>query len=349
MTTFLTYRASNPSSVASSTTVKGTPLTVAEVDANFKTLDNELALKETIANVALKEATANKDTPSGYVGLTAYKVNMKNVGGTVTSWFTNTNTVARTYTLPDKDGTVAMLSDLTAGGAASFTSVTSSGAISATQYTSTIATGTAPLAVTSTTVVTNLNADLLNGQHGSYYSTAGNLTGTIPSVVLGNSAHFIGTTSIALNRSSAGQTLTGISIDGNAATAGNVTGTVAIANGGTGGTTAQAANQNLARNSINYNPATNTVMTPGVTYISYTGDGAKNLQMPALANAAAGDIIIIQNNLLCWNTNNLTITMNNSRIMELAENMTCSTNVSGIKLTCQRNDGSNSYWNVSVY
>jgi hypothetical protein len=49
--------------------------------------------------------------------------------------------------------------------------------------------------------------------------TAGSLSGTIPSTVLGNSAHFIGTTSIALNRASGAQTLTGVSIDGNAATA----------------------------------------------------------------------------------------------------------------------------------
>ena len=49
--------------------------------------------------------------------------------------------------------------------------------------------------------------------------TAGNLSGTIPSAVLGNSTHFIGTTGITLNRTSASQTLTGVSIDGNAATA----------------------------------------------------------------------------------------------------------------------------------
>jgi hypothetical protein len=50
---------------------------------------------------------------------------------------------------------------------------------------------------------------------------AGNLSGTIPSAVLGASTAFIGTTSIALNRASAAQTLTGISIDGNAATVTN--------------------------------------------------------------------------------------------------------------------------------
>lgn len=84
---------------------------------------------------------------------------------------------------------------------------------------STVATGTAPLTVASTTAVTNLNADYLDGQHGSYYSTAGNLSGTLPSAVLGNSSLYIGTTAITLNRSSASQTLTGVSIDGSAGSA----------------------------------------------------------------------------------------------------------------------------------
>ena len=48
--------------------------------------------------------------------------------------------------------------------------------------------------------------------------TAGNLTGTIPSGVLGNSTHYIGTTAVTLNRASASQSLTGVSIDGSAAT-----------------------------------------------------------------------------------------------------------------------------------
>lgn len=38
------------------------------------------------------------------------------------------------------------------------------------QIQSTVATGTAPLIVASTTAVTNLNADLLDGQHGSYFA-----------------------------------------------------------------------------------------------------------------------------------------------------------------------------------
>lgn len=43
------------------------------------------------------------------------------------------------------------------------------------QITSTVATGTAPLVVASTTAVANLNADLLDGQHGSYYASASSL------------------------------------------------------------------------------------------------------------------------------------------------------------------------------
>ena len=49
--------------------------------------------------------------------------------------------------------------------------------------------------------------------------TAGSLTGTIPSTVLGNSNVFIGTTSVALNRTSASISLTGVNIDGSAGSA----------------------------------------------------------------------------------------------------------------------------------
>ena len=49
--------------------------------------------------------------------------------------------------------------------------------------------------------------------------TAGNLSGTIPSAVLGNSTVYIGTTAIALNRASGSISLTGTSIDGSAGSA----------------------------------------------------------------------------------------------------------------------------------
>ena len=52
--------------------------------------------------------------------------------------------------------------------------------------------------------------------------TAANLTGTIPSTVLGNSTVYVGTTAIALNRGSAGVSLTGVNIDGSAGSAASV-------------------------------------------------------------------------------------------------------------------------------
>ena len=48
------------------------------------------------------------------------------------------------------------------------------------QIESTVADGTAPATVLSTTVVTNLNADLLDGQHGAYYLDPNNLSSTVP-------------------------------------------------------------------------------------------------------------------------------------------------------------------------
>ena len=84
--------------------------------------------------------------------------------------------------------------------------------VSAETFTSTVSSGTAPFSVTSTTLVANLNADLLDGESKTYYTDATNLSsGTIPSSILGNSTIFIGTTSVALNRASANLSLTGIS------------------------------------------------------------------------------------------------------------------------------------------
>jgi hypothetical protein len=65
--------------------------------------------------------------------------------------------------------------------------------------------------------------------------TAGNLSGTIPSGVLGNSSLFVGTTSIALNRGSANLGLTGIT---SIAMPGATSGTITVTPAATAGTTA---------------------------------------------------------------------------------------------------------------
>lgn len=64
-------------------------------------------------SLGLKEATANKNASGGYAGLTLFKINFRNAANTFTNFFTNATTAARTYTFPDKDGTVAMTSDIT--------------------------------------------------------------------------------------------------------------------------------------------------------------------------------------------------------------------------------------------
>lgn len=59
------------------------------------------------------ENSANKGATGGYVGMTIFNINFKNVANTFTSLFTNANTAARTYTFPDKDITVAGIIDIT--------------------------------------------------------------------------------------------------------------------------------------------------------------------------------------------------------------------------------------------
>lgn len=71
----------------------------------------------TVANVkALFNSTyqllTGKDATGGYVGLTLFKINFKNAANTFTSFFTNSNTAARTYTFQDRGGTIADDTDL---------------------------------------------------------------------------------------------------------------------------------------------------------------------------------------------------------------------------------------------
>jgi hypothetical protein len=58
------------------------------------------------------EATANKDATGGYAGLTLFKLNLKNAANTFTNFFTNATTAARTWTMQDRNGTIADDTDL---------------------------------------------------------------------------------------------------------------------------------------------------------------------------------------------------------------------------------------------
>ena len=64
------------------------------------------------SNAAASASSVVRDGSGGVAGLTLFRINMRNALNTFTSFLTNSNTAARTYTLPDKDGIVSMLSDL---------------------------------------------------------------------------------------------------------------------------------------------------------------------------------------------------------------------------------------------
>jgi hypothetical protein len=70
--------------------------------------------------------------------------------------------------------TIATVQDISTSGSPSFSRVTS-----------TVATGTSPLTVASSTLVANLNADLLDGQQGTFYTNAGNIDAGVLAVARG--------------------------------------------------------------------------------------------------------------------------------------------------------------------
>lgn len=113
-------------------------------------------VKFTWANIKATLLSTWKDATSGLVGLTLFKINFKNAGNTFTSFLTNANTAARTYTFPDKDITVAGLVDITGGTvAASFTDLTTTG----------------------NTVLGNATTDTLNVGNGGIIKDAGGNVG----------------------------------------------------------------------------------------------------------------------------------------------------------------------------
>lgn len=82
---------------------------------------------------------------------------------------------ATTFTTLTTSGAVSVGGVLGVTGA-----VTGSSTVQGTRLISTVATGTAPLTVASTTLVTNLNADLLDGHDSVFFATAAALAGYLP-------------------------------------------------------------------------------------------------------------------------------------------------------------------------
>jgi len=152
--------------------------------------------------------------------------------------------------------------------------------------------------------------------------TAANLSGTIPSAVLGNSTVYIGTTAVALNRASSALVLTGItSIDGNAATATSATsattattatniaggaggqiiyqsaaGTTALLANGTAGQVLQSNGTTLAPSWVAAGSGSQTPWTSAINAAGYTLNGnstaSGNLTLDSTSNATKGYVLI---------------------------------------------------------
>ncbi len=75
-------------------------------------------------NIVGAEIQGNKDVSGGYVGKTLEKINFWNAARTFMSFIVNAATAARTYTFPDKDITVAGISDVTVTQAQTGSSIT---------------------------------------------------------------------------------------------------------------------------------------------------------------------------------------------------------------------------------
>lgn len=96
-------------------TLGGTAVTAGDVvralvDTPGQTASNWVVTENNIGYAP--ENPANKNASGGYAGLTLFKINFKNALNTFTSFFTNSNTAARTYTFQDRDGTIADDTDL---------------------------------------------------------------------------------------------------------------------------------------------------------------------------------------------------------------------------------------------
>ena len=97
------------------------------------------------------------------------------------------------------DGTLQVGSSGTAFKAPSDGKITASASFSAPVLISTVATGTAPLTVTSTTVVTNLNVDQLDGKHASDFALASSIGNG--KLTMNTGTYLTGTTIFTANQS----------------------------------------------------------------------------------------------------------------------------------------------------
>ena len=181
-----------------------------DVSGNFAagTITAALSGNATTATTATNTAggAANQISYNTAAGTTAYIV-APTTAGTYLNWTGS----AFAYSAISVPNALTMNN----GGAGAVSGTTFNGSAAQTISYNTI--GASPLAgstslTTTGTITTGTWSGLFGAVTGANLTnlTAGNLAGTIPSAVLGNSTVNIGTTAVALNRASANQALTGI-------------------------------------------------------------------------------------------------------------------------------------------
>lgn len=186
------YRTSLTPAVAGASIAKNSPLSNTEMDGNLKAISNELNLKATLASPTFTGTVVLPGTTSigtvsateiGYIdGVTSNIQSQINLKSPIASPTFTGAPAAPTATAGANTTQIATTAFVTAAVApkAPTASPTFTGTVTAPSYVSTVANGTAPLVVTSTTKVANLNADLLDG-----YSTAS--SGTANTIALRDS------------------------------------------------------------------------------------------------------------------------------------------------------------------
>jgi hypothetical protein len=71
------------------------------------------AMNDALSQIRACEQAANKDTANGYPGLNSSRLTLISTVNTTKGYLANNNTVARSWTLPSKDGVLATLADIT--------------------------------------------------------------------------------------------------------------------------------------------------------------------------------------------------------------------------------------------
>jgi len=209
--------------------------------------------------------------------------------------------------------------------------VYTSGNVSANTLTSTVSNGTAPLTVTSSTLVTNLNADLLDGQHGSYYRNFVNLSGLPSPIITGTlTGDVTGTGSVTLTDLTNGVLTINTTIASNSValgtdTTGQYASTVGVAGTGLSATTPNGDDgtaYTITSNATHDN-ATGTIVArddtgsfyAGTVYATFNGNGSNITNLNA-SNISAGTIGVsyLPTNIPVTNLANSGITLGSTTV-----------------------------------